>query len=1182
MENTYLKLSNYDVFSQKIIPRPSSFNLKCRKIINYYPKTTKFADRTHSGFYSTKNIFSNKINNFTSCQNFNIFSNKPQTPKLKKISKLKPQSASYKNYKNSFPDVKNNLSRSMASNFCLEAEKLFQETYQMKKVIRQLQKQLDKVSEENYRRDRQINEKEKEINKIILSNIQINNEEDKNNNFIEKQNTAMGILIFKIKREIKSTINEIKNENIKLEQIKKNFYLTKSKELSVETNLYNEQIKKIKVLIENALEIKEQNDYKNKDIESMKENIQRQELILKNLMRDNIALENKQELLNNKLGKLQIDLKLKIEKARKNDNELNILSLKNKNLSNDKLIKKQIYTQKKDGIPISLKTLYTSKVSSLKKSINFYKRQIKHTEEILNKLKEQKKKLIDSNKNIQQKIKFDSNFINNTSKLKHFQRPQSSYNYIVNSEEQKTIDNLRKEFKKEREEELMLEKKANIYYNKLKEINVIFEEKENEKKIEEEKKGQNQLEFGIDETNPYYTENEENIPESNIKFTSQQFNQFTYILFKNFEAKNIIGKEATKKVINPFSEIIQKNNYTKITYPSNEFDEIVEHLTKIIMQVLNSENEYNHTLTKIFIGALLYNSEFDINKLIEYFSILFSYTKDYSSEEKKYINKLKTKYKKETKKLVECITSFILNDISSSQYFSLFKMKDLLDNNEINIKDKYIEFLFYFLKKYNDPEAKLEDLKFSLLNEIVPLGDTTVHSKAFLNKEEENGNIDLDNLDNIENMENIDNKKDEFDNGDIINIEENKEINYDLDKSDENNNKNGDIINDEINNENNIKTYKTNKSDKNKEENIFQKNKNKISKQQNSSFNKAKQESKKDNDINNIDNNDISSHKEKEKESSINKEKRKNKDLFESEEKEKEKEENNSENNESNINNNPKINDNEDIKENGENNDSDYLGDNIKDIKDIDVNNINEQKEKSKEKENSNNNMNKNINNDINIDSNPINQKEEKIEKKENTNNNGQKESRSNININNISTEKIINQQKKETSKENKKEQSDIKIEEEENNTNNNNINNNDNGQNSNGQNNNQNNKSAEEHNKEDETDGESVTEITNEDFIKYIKESLNSIVKALEENNLQFLNFIEENMNEIKINEEKYKCINIEDLNDKLIGINVILSDMQLSCLCSKFSLPNELRLIDVKNFENGLNDFKAGNLKL
>ena len=59
------------------------------------------------------------------------------------------------------------------------------------------------------------------------------------------------------------------------------------------------------------------------------------------------------------------------------------------------------------------------------------------------------------------------------------------------------------------------------------------------------------------------------------------------------------------------------------------------------MQTLNTDNEYNHTLTKIFIGALLYNSDCDINKLIEYFSILFSYTKDYSLDEKKFIAYLK-------------------------------------------------------------------------------------------------------------------------------------------------------------------------------------------------------------------------------------------------------------------------------------------------------------------------------------------------------------------------------------------------------------------------------------------------------------------------------------------------------------------------------------------------------------
>ena len=1125
MDNYYLKRPNQDIFAQRMIPRPSSFNLKCRKLINYYPKTTKFSQSTMNGFYSTKNKYSNINNNITSSQNFNLFSVKPQTPKMRKISRIKPQSASYKK---SLPDVSGYLNRSMYSNNCLETEKLYQETYQIKKLVKQLQRQLDKITKENHKKDRQLNAKENLINDIIIhnNNMQLNNEEDdKNNynyNFLEikfnKPNTAMGILIFKIKREIKTIINEINQENIKLENLKKSLYLSKTKELNIESFLYNEQINKINLLIGNALEIKEQNDIKLEEFESLNQNLERQEIIIDNLTRDNIALESQQEFLNIKLEKLQNDVKAKIEKAKKNDNELNILSLKNKNLSNDEIIKKQIFTTKIDGIPISMKSLYTGKVSSLKKSINFYKRQIKYTEDILNKLKEQKKKLIDSNKSFDQKIKIDSKFIDNTSQIKTYQRPKTSKVDLRTVNNQDNIEKLRKEYKKAREEELNFEKKANIYYDKLKEININYEEKEkeNEKKVEEDKKAQNQLEFGIDETNPYYTENEENIPESNIKFTSQQFNQFTYILFKNFEAKYIIGKEAKDKVINPFSEIIKKNNYNRLNYPSNEFDEVVEHFTKIIMSVLNTENEYNHTLAKIFIGALLYNSECDINKLIEYFSILFSYTKDYSKEEKKYIEKLKTKYKKETKKLVECITSYILNDLTASPYFSLFKMKDLLDNNEINLKDKYIEFLFYFLKKFNDPEAKLEDLKYSLLNEIVPLGDTTVHSKAFVNKEkeEDNENIDLDNLDHI-------NEKKEIFNNDIINIEENKEINFDLDKNKENN--------------------KTEKSNQNKEENIFEKNKKKNkNSQENSSVNKAKQESKKDNST------------PKENISDKNVRKRLNADLFDNNGKI---ENNDSQNNGSTINNMAKIND---IEDNKENNDSDYLGENSKDMK---INNI--IGEGGKEKENGDKNKNiQNKNEDIKDNINQIDDTEE---------------NKNNI-LNKTPKEKTNSQQISDNNKEGKKTPPSVKKYQEDEIAKKTDSKPTD----ENEKNNISNNKTDGEKNKTNENEDDSVTEITNEEFIKQIRDSLSSILNALENNSLEFMNFIEDSVKKIKIEDEEYDYINIEDLNEKLVGIDVVLSDLQLSCLCSKYSLPNELRLINVKIFEKNLKEFKEGNYKL
>ena len=1143
MENQYLKIPNYDIFTPKVIPRPSSFNLKCRKLLNYYPNSSKFAERASSGFYSTKNIFSNKSNIFSSPSNFNIFSLKTQTPKIKKISRIKPQSAFHKRI---IPDASNILSRSMYSNSCLEAEKLYQETYQIKKVIKQLQKQLYKVSQENHKKDRQLNAKEKQINKIIINNIELNNEDDeeKNNYFnflsnstnfnefkLNRSNSAVNILISKIKREIKNILNETKKENDKLNDMKKSLFLTKTKELGMEASFYKEQINKIKLLIENSLQIKEQNDNKMNEFDSLKENIERQNIIIDNLTRENIFLENKQENLNNNLEMLQNELKVKIEQAKKNDDELNILSQKNKNLSKDKLIQKNFNSIKEDDFPISLKSLYTGKVSSLKKNINFYKKQIKYSEELLNKLHDQKKKLLDSNK----KIKLDSNFFNKstTSTIKSNRRPQSSispFNVENKKENQDIILQLKKDYKKSREEELFLEKKANIYYNKLKEINMTFIEKE-KKEDNEEKKSQNQLEFGIDETNPYYTDNEENIPESNIKFTSQQFNQFTYILFKNFEAKYITSKEAKNKIIEPFLEIIKKNNLEKTSYPSTEFDEIVEHLSKIIMQTLNTDNEYNHTLTKIFIGALLYNSDCDINKLIEYFSILFSYTKDYSLDEKKFIEKLKTKYKNETKKLVECITSYILNDLTTSQYFSLFKMKDLLDNNQINLKDKYIEFLFYFLKKFDDPEAKLEDLKYSLFNEIVPLGDTTVHSKAFVNKneEEENDNIDLDKIEHLVNKE-----KNEINNDDNINIEENKEFDFDSDKYKEN-----DIM------------IKTNKTEPNREENLFEKNIMNLKGEK-----EEKKESKKNNDEFDNDNIDIVINKENGK--------KLNSDLYNdfddienNHEKKTNSQNNNNENindindNDSNINNKAKINDNEDIKDNIDS----FVEKNIKDL------DITKNEKNSKEK-----------NDSTPTPENPeiIQKKEENIDEngiendKENAKNENENEKESD-NINNISTEKLIHNQRentKEQKKENTKEQKKEKAKTLTNNSN----------------------KSEERKNKfnESENENDSVTEITNEDFIKHIKDSLNLIQNALEENSLEFINFIEDNVRKIKIGEKFYDYINIEDLNDKLIGIKVVLSDMQLSCLCSKYSLPDELRLIDVKNFEKSLRDFKNGNLKL
>ena len=75
-------------------------------------------------------------------------------------------------------------------------------------------------------------------------------------------------------------------------------------------------------------------------------------------------------------------------------------------------------------MPITIKSLYTNKLSNLKKNINFYKRQCKYTEDMINKLQDQRKKLIDVNKNSDQKLKISQNFLQNSTKLKKMNRPQ--------------------------------------------------------------------------------------------------------------------------------------------------------------------------------------------------------------------------------------------------------------------------------------------------------------------------------------------------------------------------------------------------------------------------------------------------------------------------------------------------------------------------------------------------------------------------------------------------------------------------------------------------------------------------------------------------------------------------------------------------------------------------------------
>ncbi len=113
------------------------------------------------------------------------------------------------------------------------------------------------------------------------------------------------------------------------------------------------------------------------------------------------------------------------------------------------------------------------------------------------------------------------------------------------------------------------------------------------------------------------------------------------------------------------------------------------------------------------------------------------------------------------------------------------------------------------------------------------------------------------------------------------------------------------------------------------------------------------------------------------------------------------------------------------------------------------------------------------------------------------------------------------------------------------------------------------------------EEDEDSMTEITNEEYVKQLTEALSIMQKGLKEANTNFSDLMANVIQKRKITGVFYECITIEDFNDQLKSIKIVLSDLKLSCLCSKYSIPNELRLIDKNKIEKDIEEQLKGTLK-
>ena len=726
---------------------------------------------------------------------------RPLSSSIKKLPALYNNNSSMNFYPNSF--IMN-----------IEEERLNQEKNQLIKMIKYLSQQLNQLKKENEEKDFLLNHEEKELKSLIYSNDLTEEEKDLYNIMVDSPseinraeesksmaNNASYNLIFKIKREINNINSKIMEEDEKIGKLKSSLIYTKLKEINTENNFIESQINKIASLLNNSLNVKEVNDIKMEEIENFEYNINVQNQILEELENKKKMLIQEELMMKNNIKNIGTDAEQMKKQVQKNTKELDSLRQKNKNLLKDKVINSKVIIRDEMSHQ-TLSHYYYTKINQLKKDIHFYKSKLNHDEIIKSQIKEQKLKVIESLKYAKNNTNLPSDLsilkTNIEDQIKEDQKTHVNNETIEEPKgilDEEKIEKLKKIYAKGRTYEKQLEKKYKEIFEKFKTVYEAYKEQNNtlkEKNQEENNDNQSEIEFGIDRNNPFYTEEENNNPESDLKFNSIQYNQFTYILFKNFESQSIVGQESYTKIINPFVEFVNGKKLKYVQYPSDEFNLVVEKFTNIILDTINSNNKYNYTLTKTFLSALLINSECDIQKMVEYFIILFSYTRDYKTDEEKYLKNLKNVYSKEIKEILNAINSYIENtkdekkEIKYDTYFPLIKLKELIEENKINLKDKYVEFIFYYLKQFDDKNAKLDYLQYSKLNELIPLSDDSKEMQQdILLTDDDNKKLNTEptkqeNFENILNK-NKDNKIENF------NIEESskKENNFEENKTDE-------------------------------------------------------------------------------------------------------------------------------------------------------------------------------------------------------------------------------------------------------------------------------------------------------------------------------------------------------------------------------------------------------------
>ena len=700
------------------------------------------------------------------------------------------RSSSAKSYSTKLPSVVTNNStldhsiscsvvQAKNSPYPIEKEKLFEETMQYHIIINNLKRELQQVKSINKRKNQILLSKDAEIEGIIqvheLNGISYYNNNNNNNNSITTQQdltTPTHKLINKIKYQKRIIAKQLHQEQETYFTLKKNPKITKANECKIENEIIQNQINQMLSFLNNSTSINHLQHKKITDNELLETNLDNQTSIIELLKH---SLNESEKEGESALCALS-EIKMKLETLNKHIDKIN--------KQND-VLKKQNNQLQSEQTRITYNTVkmnslndYENKIEQLTAQLAYYKSQSIKSGKIADDLQKAHQNL----EKIYHEIT-DINHIDTNNKI-----IETKSQLINNSEED--IAKLQQLLDENKAKEQELEQQVYDYQE-------IISQSET-------------LNVGINKDNPFYTDDPLNDPIQTRLFTNDQITEFTYVLYKNYESKKIFKEEAQ-------SEIIEKIFDFQNT--SLSLDELTKKFSARSSELLHCKNERDQILMEIFFGALCCNYQGNAVKIVNAFLSLFSYLINYNEEKQQKLQKqIAKKYKESFHILKQSIDNYFKEEnaqipttSADNEFISLLDIKKILDKyQDIKLKDNYVEYLFYYMKQFEKPEASLYDLKLSKLDELISIINSIQVDENDKNTEDDEEEDDIQVQD-----AKVDVQKE------VVQVEDKKEET----KGNENNNNvdednkdeiNGDDDNDDNNKDNNIEDHK----EVNKEDNI--------------------------------------------------------------------------------------------------------------------------------------------------------------------------------------------------------------------------------------------------------------------------------------------------------------------------------------------------------------------------